>query len=80
MLVSALKPAEDGRALVLRLLNPTDVAVVARVRVGVPVVRAVPLRLDETATGPPVSLDALEVAAHGLCTVRLDLAPDPRTS
>ncbi len=67
LVLSALKPAETREGVVLRLLNPTDDALVARVRLGFPVTRAELVRLDETPTGQSVSVENTEV--------RLELAP-----
>ncbi|MCP4005119.1 MAG: hypothetical protein GY725_13070 [bacterium] len=47
LLLSALKPAENGTGLVLRLSNPTATEQEARVTLGFPFERAEPLRLDE---------------------------------
>jgi alpha-mannosidase len=48
MLLSALKPAEDGNGLVLRVLNPTDAEREAIVRCGFELAHASAVRLDET--------------------------------
>ena len=50
IVLSALKPADDGGGLVVRLLNPTDVPVAASTRFGFPVAAARIERLDETGT------------------------------
>lgn len=47
LLLSALKPADDGEGIVLRVLNPTATLQQARVTLGFPFERAVALRLDE---------------------------------
>jgi mannosylglycerate hydrolase len=47
IVLSALKPAEHGDGMVLRLLNPTDEVVEAVVDLGFPVETARPVRLDE---------------------------------
>jgi hypothetical protein len=61
--------------VVVRLLNPTDVAQQARLRFGFPVARAVPLRLDETPSGAALALadGGLELALppHALRTLLL---------
>ena len=67
LVLSALKPAEATEGAVLRLLNPTDDALVARVRLGFPLARAELVRLDETPTGQSVSIENTEL--------RLELAP-----
>jgi len=75
VLVSALKPAETGEGIVLRLLNPTDGALDANVRLGIPVRVAEPVRLDEEPATAPVELDGtvlrLRIPPHALRSVRL---------
>jgi alpha-mannosidase/mannosylglycerate hydrolase len=56
-LLSALKPADDGDGLVLRLLNPTDATLAARVRLGFPVRAVEAVRLDETPLDEVVQVD-----------------------
>jgi alpha-mannosidase len=48
--LSALKPADVGNGLVVRVLNPSDVPAVASIRFGFPVRTARAERLDETGT------------------------------
>lgn len=54
--LSAVKKAEDGDALVVRLHNPKDKDLSTRLEVGVPLERAYFARLDETPIAP-VSLE-----------------------
>ena len=79
LLLSALKPAESGRAVVVRVLNPTDQTVLARIAPGFPFARAEAVRLDETpcAEAPTRDGDALRlpVPPHALRSVRLHLHP-----
>jgi alpha-mannosidase len=49
---SALKPAEDGKGVVLRCYNSLDLPVDGRWRLGRPVARAERVRADETSLGP----------------------------
>ncbi len=56
LLLSALKPADDGDGSVLRVLNPTDRALEAVVRLGLPVAGAEAVQLDETPCPGDVSL------------------------
>jgi mannosylglycerate hydrolase len=74
LVLSALKPADDA-GFVLRVLNPTDEALEARVDVGFPVSSAKAVRLDETPAGDTVTLDGRQVRfavpAHALRTVLL---------
>jgi mannosylglycerate hydrolase len=74
-LLSALKPAEDGDGMVLRLLNPTGAEIDARVRLGFPASRARAVRLDETPSDEPVTLQGARLAfplpPHALRSVRL---------
>lgn len=75
LVLSALKPAEEGAGLVLRVLNPTDAPVEARVTPGFAFREAAAVRLDETPTGEPVAADGgtlrFTVPAHALRSVRL---------
>ena len=48
IVLSALKPAEDGDGLVVRVLNPTDEIVEAVIDLGFPVDTVRPVRLDES--------------------------------
>jgi len=75
LVLSALKPAEHGDGIVLRVLNPGDSPVRAIVRTGFALEAAHPLRLDEspasfalTETPESVSFD---VPPHALRSVRL---------
>ncbi len=84
VVLSALKPADDGDGLVLRLAHPGPGPVDATVRLGFGVVAAESVRLDETPDAEAVALDAdagggagggavlrLAVGPHGVRTVRL---------
>ena len=76
LVVSALKPAEDGRGVVLRVLNPTDDPLEARVEVGLPSAAVEAVRLDETpAAGEIVRRDGrllrFAVPPHALRSLRL---------
>ncbi len=75
VLLSALKPAEAGPGLVLRLLNPTDAPLDARVRLGFPITAALPVRLDESPANDSVALAdgelALRLPPHALRSVLL---------
>jgi alpha-mannosidase len=51
LVLSALKPADDGDGVVLRVLNPTDAPVEAEVELGFPVAGARLVRLDEEPAG-----------------------------
>jgi 2-O-(6-phospho-alpha-D-mannosyl)-D-glycerate hydrolase len=55
LLLSAVKPAERGAGLVVRVLNPTAAAQTATLRLGFPFARAESVRLDETASGDPLA-------------------------
>ena len=75
LVLSALKPAEQGDGIVVRVLNPGDSPVAATLRTGFALEAAHPLRLDESpasfaldATRQSVSFD---VPAHALRSVRL---------
>ena len=77
VVLSALKPAEDGDGLVVRLANPGPEGLTATVAFGVSVAGAESVRLDETPDGGAVILDGgggrlrLEVGPHGLRSVRV---------
>jgi alpha-mannosidase len=75
LVLSTLKPAEDGDGVVLRLLNPTSRPVEATVEFDLPVGDAVSVRLDETEDGQRVDLEdarlRLAVGPHALRSIRL---------
>jgi len=75
LVLSALKPAEQGPGLVLRVQNPGDSPVEARVRLGFPFERATPVRLDESELDLPLAREGdllrFEVPAHALRSVRV---------
>jgi alpha-mannosidase len=75
LLLSALKPAEDGDGIVVRVLNPTDTAGEASLRLGFPVRSAAAVRLDESPAAHAVHVDArrirFEVPSHAMRSVRL---------
>jgi mannosylglycerate hydrolase len=74
ILVTALKPAEDGTGIILRLLNPTGAALEARVRVGFEYARIDAVRCDETPSEESPVIHAETVAIvlppHGLRSLR----------
>jgi hypothetical protein len=74
IVLSALKPAQSGDGMVLRLLNPTDAPIEATVRLGLPMHEAIAVRLDETPIGS-VAFDGaalrVEVPARALRSVLL---------
>jgi len=69
VVVTALKPADDGKGLVVRLVNHSAVAVPASVTVGA----AVPLTAHTTAMCDVLERSTATVAipAHGIATLRL---------
>jgi mannosylglycerate hydrolase len=75
LVLSALKPAEDGDGMVLRLLNPSDMEVAATVDLGLPATTVESVRLDESPDGRAVVLDGgrmlFAVGPHALRSVRL---------
>ena len=79
LVLSALKPAEDGDGMVLRLLNPSDNEVAAIVDLGLPVMAVESVRLDERPDGLGAELDGarllFDVGPHALRSVRLRTRP-----
>ena len=75
LLVSAVKPAERGDGIVVRVLNPTATAQTARLRVGVPFADATAVRLDEEPADHTVVVDGdelrFDVPPRALRTVSL---------
>jgi alpha-mannosidase len=71
--LSALKPAEGGTGVVVRVLNPTDQAETVTLRFGVPVATAELVRLDETPIGEALAVNddtiGLTVPPHTLRSV-----------
>ncbi len=76
LVLSALKPAEDAAGLVVRVLNPTDEACKATLRLCFPFARAEGVRLDETPSGEPLTREGdsvrFVVPPHALRGVRID--------
>jgi alpha-mannosidase len=68
IVLSALKPADQGDGMVLRVLNPTDETVEAVAALGFPVETVRPVRLDEEPS------DDGEIRREG---ARLDLTVEP---
>jgi alpha-mannosidase len=75
LLVSAMKPAENGGGIILRVLNPVDRGIEAKVIVGFALADAAAVRLDESPAGEPVTLDGrtirFQIPARGLRSVLL---------
>jgi alpha-mannosidase len=73
VLLEACKPPEEGRGMVIRLLNPTDAPLEARVRPGVPFAVARLVRLDESLVPGEVLLEqgwiCLTVPPHALRSI-----------
>jgi hypothetical protein len=83
LVLSALKPAEDGDGVIVRVLNPTDEQVSAHLDFGLPVASVERVRHDETpddqaglANGSygHDQLTSLVVPAHGMRTLRVGFA------
>ncbi len=75
LLLSAVKPAEDGDGVIVRVLNPTDERIEAILHPGFPVTSAVAVRLDEQPMATDVVLGTkrltFPVPAHALRSVLL---------
>jgi alpha-mannosidase len=73
--LSALKPADDGDGIVVRVMNSGSQTTRARLGLGFPIAGVAMVRLDETATAEPVSMAGhdveFDVPAHALRSVRL---------
>jgi alpha-mannosidase len=75
LLLSAVKPAEAGAGVLVRVLNPTDAPLEAELRLGFPFARAEAVRLDEEPVAGAVARDGdtlrFAVPAHALRSVRI---------
>jgi alpha-mannosidase len=71
--LSALKPAETGQGLIVRVLNPTEATLTAELTFGCELETVVPVRLDETPIGDAITLRngscAIDVPPHTLCSL-----------
>lgn len=76
LVLSAVKPAESGTGLVVRVLNPTEAPHEAALRLGFPFARAERVRLDETPAAGTLSRagDTLRFAVppHALVSLQID--------
>lgn len=76
LVLSALKPRDDGPGTIVRIWNPGDVDVEGRLDIGLPLTGATSVRLDETPDGGTVHLAdrraSLTVPAHGVRTLFLE--------
>ncbi len=75
VLLTACKPAEEGEGIVLRLLNPTDAPLEARVQLGFPCAHVESVQLDESPSEAPVAVRgdvlSMRLSPHQLRSVRL---------
>lgn len=75
IVLSALKPAEDGDGLILRLLNPAPEPVDARITFGLPLAEVTSVRLDEEPDGGALDRNgrtvALTLGPHALRSLRV---------
>ena len=75
LVLSALKPPEHGEGIVVRVLNPTDSAATATLRVNLPFKTATSVRLDEESERHRVDVDGsvvrFDVPPHALRSIRL---------
>ena len=78
LVLSALKPAATGTGTIVRVLNPSDKARDATLRIAGPFVGAHAVRLDESPCDEPVDREAdtlrFPVPPHALRSVRLENA------
>jgi hypothetical protein len=75
LVLSALKPAEDGDGMILRVLNPGDATIEGSATLGLPISRARSARLDESPEDDTCALDgsriSFSVGPHQLRSFRL---------
>lgn len=75
LMLSAWKPAEDGDGMIVRILNPTDMAHDAELRFGLPIAQVAEVRLDETEVSGDYVVGAnvvqCAVPAHALRSLRI---------
>src|SRR5262249_4863669 len=75
LILSAVKPAEDGDGVVVRVLNPTQGGLTAILRVGFPFAAASAVRLDESSAAQRIERAGdrvhFDVPAHALRSVWL---------
>jgi alpha-mannosidase/mannosylglycerate hydrolase len=75
LVLSAVKPAEDGDGAIVRVLNPTDDPVEAALEFGLPVGAATSVRLDESPDDRDLRQDGstlwFGVPAHALRSIRV---------
>lgn len=75
LLLSSVKPAEDGDGVIVRVLNPTDDPLPARLALATPMAAVESVRLDETPDGGAVARDgrrlSFDVPARALRSVRV---------
>jgi len=76
LVLSSVKPAQDGPGLVVRVLNPTHEPLEATLRLGFDFAGAAAVRLDESATSDSVTRDGdtlrFDVPPHALRSVRIE--------
>jgi hypothetical protein len=80
LVLSALKPADDGNGIIVRCYSLRGAPVAGRIRAGRPLARASLVRADETEVRPLAMAGAGDVVefpvpAYGLVSLRLNLAP-----
>jgi hypothetical protein len=75
IVLSALKPAEDGDGFIIRVLNPTDRPLPAQLTINLPIRSVESVRLDESADGGTVAHEdgtlTCEVPPHALRSLRV---------
>ncbi len=75
LVITTVKPAEDGDGIVVRVMNPTDSPHDAVLELGIPIAGAESVRLDERPDDRPLSVDhnhvAMLVAPHGQRSVTI---------